>query len=152
MALVAAPPSTQSLTKPFNKCIVQPGQLVYVQLLPRLTIEGYTAQAGDPSYWHNPDLSARYFPTKVRPAVVLQVLLDTNGYYTIRVVAIGRRRPPIPAIGSAIRITDKISDSNAVIIPGWPVEDAYCYAFPRSAKFVLDPHVRLISYMALVSY
>jgi hypothetical protein len=141
-------PSTQSVTKLPQKCIVQPGQLVYVQLLPGLTIEGYSSQAGDPSYWHNPELSAGYFPTKARPAIVLQISLDAKGYYTIWVVAIRKRQPPI---GSAVKITDKISDSNDIVITDWPLEDTYCYAFPRSARFVLDPQVRLVSYMSVIS-
>jgi hypothetical protein len=141
------PLSTQSQTPALQQRIVEPGQLVYVQLLQRMTIEGFSSQADDPSYWHNPDLSARHWPAGVRPAVVLKTSSDAEGCHTIKVVAIGRRHSPVPAaVGSPVRITDKTApaqNDTITVVPDWPLEDMYCYAFPRSATFVLDPQVKL---------
>jgi len=54
-------------------CIVEPGQLIYTQLLPCMTIEGYTLGREDPSHWLDPSLSEEAWPTVPRPAVVLEV-------------------------------------------------------------------------------
>ena len=127
-------PSSRPSTPP---CVVRPGQLVYVQILSRITIEGHSCQ-GD-SYWHDPDLSGDYWMTKRRPAIVLQTWLKEKKYYVIKVVPIklGPRAP-----GSTVmRLTNKESATDACALPGWPLLDAFCYVFPHCESFASVPQV-----------
>jgi hypothetical protein len=79
-------PRPQPLTGPPP---VSSGQLVYVRLLPRPTIEGYTAQALDGSHWEDISLVGPEWETKMWPAVVLDVV---NGAYYWRVKVLPLRR------------------------------------------------------------
>ncbi|OAX41047.1 hypothetical protein K503DRAFT_780972 [Rhizopogon vinicolor AM-OR11-026] len=58
---------------PSTDSIVRPDQLIYVQLLPGISIEDYTVGQGDPSYWLDPSLSDQAWPTVPLPAVVLRL-------------------------------------------------------------------------------
>ncbi|KAG5638032.1 hypothetical protein H0H81_002233 [Sphagnurus paluster] len=117
---ITEPPTPSQQLVPTEECIVQPGQFVYVHILPRLTVEGYTGQANDESYWHDPTLSGDEWKTKLYPAAVLGTSWDSNGYYRILVIPIGR-------------------GTDAVALVDWPLEDAYFYAFPCLQTFYTLP-------------
>ena len=133
-----APTPTPSSKPSIPSCVVRPGQLVYVQVLSKITIEGHSCQA-DASYWHDPDLSGDYWMTKRRPAIVLQILLNRKKHYVIKVVPI--KLGPRTTGSSAMKLTNKGSATDACSIPGWPLDDAFCYVFPRSESFVSVPQV-----------
>jgi hypothetical protein len=134
-----APTPIPSSRPSIPPCVVRPGELVYVQVLSRITIEGHSCQA-DASYWHDPDLSGDYWMTKRRPAIVLQTWLKEKKYYVIKVIPIklGSR-----ALGgsSVIRLTNKESATDACSVPGWPLDDAFCYVFPHPESFASVPKV-----------
>jgi hypothetical protein len=123
----------------------EPGQLVYLQILPRISIEGRSSQAGDLSYWHDLDLSTDYWITKPRPAAILESSVDTGGYHRIKVIPI-RQGPPVAdaAMCNAVRIADAPSTlTNDILVPDWPLDDTYCYVFPCPDIFVSVPEVNI---------
>lgn len=136
------PPPPPNLPEPITTRLTEPGQLVYVQVLPRTTIEGYSSQAGDPSYWHDPDLSTDYWITRPRPAIVLDTSFSACGYHSIKVAPI-RRGPPVadPMTGSVVKIvnTPYTTGSDDIHILHWPLDDTFCYAFPCPDTFVIIP-------------
>jgi hypothetical protein len=139
------PSPTAKLPEPLITSTAEPGQLVYLQILPRISIEGRSSQAGDLSYWHDPDLSTDYWITKPRPAVILESSLDAGGYHTIKVISI-RQGPPVAdaAMCNAVRIVDAPSTlTKDILVPDWPLDDTYCYVFPCPDIFVSVPEVNL---------
>lgn len=114
---------------------MQPGEIVYVELLPRISIEGYTGRAGDASYWNDPELSTEYWNTKARPAIILEA-----NQHGLRVVPITLKQP----VGTkVVKITNLTSeyDENTIFLPGWPFKTAYAYSFPRSILIFPLPEV-----------
>jgi len=115
------------------------GQIVCCQADVRTTLEGYSARAGDPSFWRDSSLSPERWNTVVRPAVVLNVEIDKRTMlWSVHVACIGRGAlsstspnvvpiSPLPAKGS---VTPN---------PTWPLSDCYCYIFPRPMKFLCYP-------------
>jgi hypothetical protein len=121
-----------------SPCPVEIGQLVYVQLLPRLTIEGYTARAVDPSYWHDPSLSGEAWQMSMIPAVVLQITqVDDGARHVIKVVSLMRGSPSVDRIQNAVPLPVKDMSIPPDTLP--LLEDVYCYAFPRVNTFVCNP-------------
>jgi serine/threonine protein kinase len=81
------------LSKPKqHPCIVELGQLIYAQVLPRMTIEGYTISQQDSSNWLDPSLCDEEWPAMPRPAVVLKVWNDWRGKSLIKVAPITCRK------------------------------------------------------------
>jgi len=131
-------PLTSAKPEKNPPCPVELGQLVYVQLLPRMTIEGYTARANDPSYYDNPSLSGEEWQMSMLPAVVLGVTqVDDGARHIIKVVPLVRGPPSIDAAQDSVSlpIQDMLIPTDAFS----SLEDVYCYSFPRVNTFVCDP-------------
>ncbi|OJA15499.1 hypothetical protein AZE42_08257 [Rhizopogon vesiculosus] len=134
-------PRESKPSPPPSSHIVQPGQLIYAQLLPRTTIEGYTIGQRDSSYWSDLSLSDESWPTVPLPAVVLEVRKDWRGKSVVKVAPITRRRTGESTI-KFLRSDDKKSsepDTAIVLGPGWPRDPAWCYSFMRLNSFLCDP-------------
>lgn len=82
---------------------------MYLEILPRISIEGRSSQAGDLSYWHDPGLFTDYWITKSRSAVILESSVDTCGYYRVKVIPI-RRGPPV---ADAVMMSNAVRIANA---------------------------------------
>ena len=123
-----------------SDCPVDVGQLVHVQIVPRTSIEGYSMQAVDPSYWHDPSLSSDEWRTFARPAIVINSAFDqSSSLYKILVVSLGRG---IPAEGTHILpVSTPLSVQGGAVVPepAWPMPETYCYAFPRATWFYCLP-------------
>jgi hypothetical protein len=133
---------------------VQVGQLVLVRLLSVTTTEGYSVQDGhEQSYFPKTDLNSAEWQCRARPALILEVGWDNYArlHYFIA-VAISRRWkghaaalvPKFPILGpSSARCS--FSEDMISVHPRWPLDDAYCYAYRRPAKFYCLPsQVRMI--------
>jgi casein kinase I family protein HRR25 len=72
--------------------------------------------------------------TKRRPALVLETLLREKKYFVIKVVPI-KLGPQAPG-SIVVRLTNKGSATDACSVPGWPLDDAFCYVFPHPESFV----------------
>lgn len=124
-------------------CVLQPGQLVNIQIVSRESIEGYSIQATDPSYWFDPELSLSTWRNPARPAIVIDTETDRRSSYSkILVVSLGHGSPTraIPAI--PICADPSLRDSSGEKIvpePIWPMSHTYCYAFPRAYWFYCLP-------------
>ncbi|KAG5650031.1 hypothetical protein H0H81_001007 [Sphagnurus paluster] len=149
--ITETPTATLQLV-PTEECIVQPGQLVYVHILPRHTVEGYTGQANDESYWHDPTLSGDEWKTKLYPAAILSTSWDSDGYYRILAIPIGRGRASAQRKVNIVNdITFPTLGTDAVALPEWPLEDAYFYAFPCSQTFYSLPRVNKFAVPPVIS-
>jgi hypothetical protein len=79
----------RNLTKaPRPVCVIEPGQLIYAQLLPRITVKDYTLVRGDPSHR---SLSDEAWSTVPRPAVVLRVSRSLRSKIIVDLALITRR-------------------------------------------------------------
>jgi casein kinase I family protein HRR25 len=125
--------------------IFEPGQLIYAQLLPRMTIEGYTISRADP-YWLDPSLSDEKWPTVPRPAVVLQVSKNWRGKSVLEVAPITRCQLGAPATKILLTSDEQARGSDAATVSGtgWPQDSTWCYVFLRTNTFICNPdQVRL---------
>jgi len=122
------------------------GQIVCCQIDTRTTLEGYSARAGDPSFWRDPSLSPDKWNTAIRPAVVLQAEVDKRTLlWTIQVICIGRGAL-ISTEANIVPISSSPTNGSVMPSPTWPFSDSYCYAFPQPMKFFCYPgEVFLIS-------
>jgi len=118
---------------------LHPGQIVCCQVDVRTTLEGYSARAGDPSFWRDPSLSPDKWNTAVRPAVILRVERDNRTMlWTVHVVCIGRGALSL-ADANAVPISSSHTECSVATSPAWPLSDSYCYIFPRPMKFHCYP-------------
>ena len=112
------------------------GQLIYVRLLSRLSIEGYTAQALDPSHWEDASLLGPDWKTKKRPAVVLDVeQLDDDSYWRVKVLPL-RRDVGGLMDGDNIAIGVSPQSLETGVHQQWPWGKIIAYAFPIAETFV----------------
>jgi len=112
---------------------VELGQLVYVQVLPRMTIEGYTARTIDPSYWDDPSLSGEEWRTSIIPAIVLQIKqFKAGARQSIKVIPLSRG--PL-LIDARHAVPLQIEDTSMLLT----LPDVYCYSLPGVYTFVCDP-------------
>lgn len=122
---------------------VEVGQVVYVQIISQTSIEGYSMQAGDPSYWNDPTLSSEEWRNPARPAIVIDSSFDKpSSLYKIRVVSLGRGTPANNTINLAVSALppSPVLEGDAIVPePSWPMSDVYCYAFPRATWFYCLP-------------
>jgi hypothetical protein len=121
-------------------CPVEVGQLIYVKICARTSIEGYSLQDLDP--WHDPALSSAEWCTVARPAIVIDVKFDTVlSLYKIQVVSMGQGTPAKPG-KPARKVFGPLSvQSESIILnPAWPIPDTYLYAFPRAPWFHCLPY------------
>jgi hypothetical protein len=150
--------ATTSSQASSTRCPVEIGHLISIQIISRVSIEGYSLQGlADP--WHDPLLSSRHWPTSVRPVIVIDTAFDETSFlFKIQVVSIGQGTPDKPAtaasgVSSRIAIRSRPSTSStrgqtvalrpvAKYAAGklWPVPNAYCYAFPRALWFYCLPN------------
>lgn len=120
---------------------VSPGQLIYVKLLSRLSIEGYAMQALDPSYWEDASLLRPELETKKRPAVVLDVKkLDRDTYWKVKVLPIrrGSARGKEGGDAAAISLSPQRLETGA--IEEWSWAEIVAFAFPCAETFVCLPN------------
>jgi hypothetical protein len=122
-------------------CIVKPGQLIYAQLLPRTTIEGYTFGRGDSLNLLDPSLSEEAWPTVPRPAVVVQVSRNWRSKIVVKLAPITRRK-----LGDSMAqvLLTAGGDSGGtelatVLCSGWPQDSTWSYTFMHSAIFTCNP-------------
>ncbi|OAX43421.1 kinase-like protein [Rhizopogon vinicolor AM-OR11-026] len=134
-------PRESKPSPPPSSHIVQPGQLIYAQLLPRTTIEGYTIGQRDSSYWPDPSLSDEAWLTVPLPAVVLEVRKDWRGKSVVKVAPITRRRTGESTIKFLLSADKESSEPDIAIVlgPGWLRDPAWCYSFMRLNSFLCDP-------------
>ena len=112
------------------------GQLIYVKLLPYITIEGYTAQALDSSHWEDPSLLGPEWETKKRPAVVLDVeQLDGDTYWRVKVLPL--RRDVSGTLERSSSVTRVSPESR--MGKWWLWEKIVAFAFPNAETFVCLP-------------
>ena len=130
--------------KAINKCPVEVGQLILVQIVSRTSIEGYSMEANDQSYWHDPALSSEEWRTSARPAIVIGFQLDlSTSLYKIHVVSLGHGVPADGILTVSVSMSPLSSDDAGTAIvpePAWPKADTYCYAFPRATWFYCLPN------------
>ncbi|KIM74543.1 hypothetical protein PILCRDRAFT_828099 [Piloderma croceum F 1598] len=131
-------PASYPISPKSAPCPVELGQLVYVQVLPRMTIEGYTARALDPSYWDDPSLSGEEWRTSIIPAIILQISQVENGARHI-IKAIPLRRGPSSIDVAQDAVPLRVNDMSIPTDALSPLEDIYCYSFLRVDTFVCDP-------------
>jgi hypothetical protein len=120
----------------------QPGQLVNVQIASRESIEGYSIQATDPSYWYDPELSSSKWRNPARPAIVIDTESDRQSSYSkILVVSLSRGSPTgaTPVIPFCASSPRDAPGEEIVPEPIWPMSHTYCYAFPRAQWFYCLP-------------
>lgn len=134
----------------FSVC---PGQIICCQADVRTTLEGYSARAGDPSFWRDPSLSPEKWNTAIRPAVVLDVELDKRTLlWAIKVVCIGRGALSSTAI-NVIPISLSPAMDSVTPVPTWPLSDSYYYVFPRPMTFLCYPGevIYIVSQLRLIN-
>jgi hypothetical protein len=115
---------------------VSRGQLIYVKLLPYITIEGYTAKALDSSHWEDPSLLGPEWETKKRPAVVLDVeQLDGDTYWRVKVLPLRRD------LGGTLERSSSVTRVSPESGMGkrWLWEKIVAFAFPNAETFVCLP-------------
>ncbi|KIM84488.1 hypothetical protein PILCRDRAFT_384823 [Piloderma croceum F 1598] len=118
---------------------LRPGQIICCQINARTTLEGYSARAGDPSFWRDPSLSPDTWNTVIRPAIVLQVEIDkSTKLWTVKVICIGRGTLT-STDANMVSISSSPTNGSVTPSPAWPLSDSYCYAFPRPQKFFCYP-------------
>jgi hypothetical protein len=118
----------------FNLCS---GQIICCQTDARVTLEGYSARAGDPSFWRDPSFSSGN--TAIRPAVVLSVEMDKwSSLWSIKVICIGRGVLS-SADANVVPISSSPVNGSVTPTPTWPLSDSYCYIYPRPMKFFCYP-------------
>lgn len=138
--------SAETPTQPLPP--VEIGDLVVTQLMPAVSIEGYSAQAGhEESYIHDTSLTLQEWTTLPRPGVVIDVgWNDQARLYHFTVVAISQRQqetetldlPKVPVLGP--RSADKNpGDAMLEVKPNWPLEHSYCYVFKNPSTFYCLP-------------
>ncbi|OBZ77476.1 Casein kinase I isoform alpha [Grifola frondosa] len=127
-----APPSPPEF--PSSSPPVSPGEIIYVKVLSRLTIEGYTSQASDPSHWVDKSLLGPEWDTRKRPAVVLAIEWPQMGkFWKVKVVPL--RRQARDDNGEIVRISPQSScDSER-----WPWDDIVAYECPNAETFICIP-------------
>lgn len=124
---------------PTRPAPVSRGQLIYVKLIPYLTIAGYTVQAMDSSHWEDTSLLGREWETKKRPAVVLDVeQMNGDKYWRVKVLPLRRDvNETTKGDNTVIRATPQTME------PGvgnqWLWEKVIVFAFPTAETFVCVP-------------
>lgn len=119
--------------------VLRPGEIVCCQTNVRTTLEGYSARAGDASFWRDPSLSPEKWNTAVRPAVVLDVGINKRTkLWFVHVACIGRGVLS-STDGNVVPISPLSSQDSVTPSPSWPLSDSYCYIFPRPMKFLCYP-------------
>ncbi|KIM81067.1 hypothetical protein PILCRDRAFT_788257 [Piloderma croceum F 1598] len=67
--------ATISFRAPSAQCPVEIDHLISLQIVTRVSIEGYSLQGlADP--WHDPSVSSMHWPTSVRPVIVIDTIFD----------------------------------------------------------------------------
>jgi hypothetical protein len=115
---------------------VSRGQLIYVKLLPYVTIEGYTTQALDSSHWEDTSLVGPEWETKKRPAVMLDVeQLNGNTYWRVKVLPLGRD------VGGTLERSSSVTrvSSESEMGMRWLWEKIVVFAYPNAETFVCLP-------------
>ncbi|RDB22418.1 Casein kinase I isoform alpha [Hypsizygus marmoreus] len=133
---VEVPPlPTSTLPTPVVSPVVR-GQLVYIRILARATLEG-SGHADDQSYWHNPSLSKEEWRFPMRPAVVVEVTVG-SAMTSLRVLAIMRREDGLERVAGYRRF-GFLPFPEDVQCEGkpWPFNDAYVYAVPNIRTVVV---------------
>ncbi|KAF8155737.1 kinase-like domain-containing protein [Crassisporium funariophilum] len=115
-------------------CPVKTGQLVLVQIDAPASIEGYSMQENNTSYWANPALYLDYWEMPHRPSIVISTIFDERvKRHCIKVVPLyvssqpGENAVPLSAPVLAL---DQSSRS---------ASDVFCYAFLRPFEFYCFP-------------
>jgi len=123
-----------------TKCPVTPGQIVCCQIDLRTSLEGFSARAGNPDFYHDPDLTRMRWGTKIRPAVILKTELRSQGIWMVWVACIGQGNPS--ALGnkiSFVAITSTPTEGSVVPNPTWQVPNSYCYVYMYPTLFYCYP-------------
>jgi hypothetical protein len=132
---------TDRLEERFAKrrdCLPQTGQLVHIQIASRESIEGYSIQDAEPSYWRDPELSSSKWHNPARPAIIIDTKPDRwSSCSKILVVSLsqGSQKRATPVIPLYASLPGGASDEKIVPEPTWSMSDTNCYAFPRAYWF-----------------
>ncbi|KAG9093974.1 hypothetical protein FS749_013352 [Ceratobasidium sp. UAMH 11750] len=124
---------------------VHAGQVVLVQLLPSITAEGCSIQAGhEGSYIRDARFDTLEWSAPWRPAIVTRVVWDERaGAYSFTAVAICRRNGTPGAAIVPISCTNppnsEIPKMAVSVKPEWPFKDSFCYAYKRPTTFYCLP-------------
>ncbi|KAG6820065.1 hypothetical protein H0H93_005688 [Arthromyces matolae] len=122
---------------------VELGQIVYLQILARPTLEKLKTHR-DPSYWHDPELSTNPLlqGMDLIPGIVVDLgPLGSHSVSTrwVKVLPIQRgKTPDLPIIEEKFaRIVSKSSlkvNDYDIVLPDWPFEDTFCCGWPKPIK------------------
>jgi len=77
---------TGSIPSTSTECPAAPGDLVFVRIEPRTSVEGYTLAENNSSYLVDPTLSGEFWECSFRPAVILSARKKKEGRYAFLLV------------------------------------------------------------------
>ena len=104
-----------------------------MQVLSRVTNEGYTPRAIDPSYWNDPSLPGEEWRMSRIPAIVSQCKqFKAGGHHSIKVILLMRSPPPTDVTRDAVPL--QIKDTSMLS----SLPDNYGYSFQRVYAFACD--------------
>ena len=115
---------------------VTPGELVYMQIHSRLSIEGITAQATDASHSDDPSFSEPEWQMKRWPAVVLNV--KVHKYWSVMVLPL-RQGAVVNETGAEQDLAIRVSPQSCGGDEQWPWEETVMYACPLMETFTCLP-------------
>ncbi|KAG8700077.1 hypothetical protein FRC11_013231 [Ceratobasidium sp. 423] len=138
-------PDSQAGTRPPPP--IHPGQITLVKLIPSITAEGYSIQAGhETSYIPDPRFSIPEWDSLFRPCVVLGVeWIDWANAYRFTAVPISENRELEHGSNRRVLIMNSESPLSHSLqdmvspVPDWPLKRSYCYAFKRPTTFYCLP-------------
>lgn len=131
------------------------GRIVYVQVLPRETVEGIDLQLPGAPGWHDPSLSSTQCPTSAKPAIVLSVTKDESARkrHSAKVLILTRIHDPLDQRRNILFKLSATSGGKGVLrVPYWPMPDIYCYAYPRVVEITFLPTEVCLMFYSLNCY
>jgi hypothetical protein len=122
--LTGAIPSTS------KECLLTltPGDLVFVQIEPRTSVEGYTLAENNSSYFVDPTLSGEFWKCPFRPAVILSANKKREGRYAFFLVPL--TTSPLEGAISLKEIDISLPSS---------LSNLSAYVFPRAIEILCLP-------------
>ena len=119
---------TGAISSTSKECPATPGDLVFVQIEPRTSVEGYTLAENNSSYLVDPTLSGEFWKCPFRPAVILSTSKKKEGRYTFLLVPL-----TTASLEGAISLKE--------IDIGLPVSlsNLSAYVFPRAIEILCLP-------------
>ena len=119
---------TGAISSTSKECPATPGDLVFVQIEPRTSVEGYTLAENNSSYLVDPTLSGEFWKCPFRPAAILSTSKKKEGRYTFLLVPL-----TTASLEGAISLKE--------IDIGLPVSlsNLSAYVFPRAIEILCLP-------------